>query len=141
MPPSGLPCMYLQLKAAISTWPAGMCALLAASTIPAFSVAAMHGQDLLWAEAFGKVNLELCRRITGTSSPTWQHFEGYYRHAHGHALPRTTTSISLSKFSRADDTRVWLRAVSPTAVRTSQGVATFRQSARIALDLENCAPT
>jgi CubicO group peptidase (beta-lactamase class C family) len=33
--------------------------LLAANNIPALSVAVMRGQDLLWAEAFGKVNIEL----------------------------------------------------------------------------------
>lgn len=33
--------------------------LLAANTIPALSVAVMRGDDLLWAEAFGKVNIEL----------------------------------------------------------------------------------
>lgn len=33
--------------------------LLVANTVPALSVAVMRGQDLLWAEAFGKVNLEL----------------------------------------------------------------------------------
>jgi serine beta-lactamase-like protein LACTB len=32
--------------------------LLATNTIPALSVAVMRGPDLLWAEAFGKVNLE-----------------------------------------------------------------------------------
>ena len=33
--------------------------LLATNTVPALSVAVMRGSDLLWAEAFGKVNLEL----------------------------------------------------------------------------------
>src|SRR5687767_4375445 len=33
--------------------------ILAANAIPALSVAVMRGDELLWAEAFGKVDLEL----------------------------------------------------------------------------------